>query len=76
MSECMNIACHKDATLELELRTTFSHPDWPEPKSFDSVAGYCDDDFGWFYRSMSRRSYDIEILGINVLLDCDKEFGR
>lgn len=77
MAECMSIRCKKDATLELVLRTTFGHPDWAEPRSFESVATYCDDDFGWFYRSFSRASStEHEVIGINILLDVDEEFGR
>lgn len=64
--ECSAIRCHQEATMTLDLRTTYEDDFTHE----DSIP-YCDDDLGWFYRSFSRKSYQTEILGVTILRDLD-----
>lgn len=71
-TECTAIVCSKEATMEIVTSVTFTNS---EPH-VDSVP-YCDEHLGWFYRSFSRPSYkEVEVVGINILLDCDTEFAR
>jgi hypothetical protein len=71
--ECRAVVCNKKATMSITVAVTF---DFGRDTMIDEVP-YCDEHTGWFYRSFSRPSYsNVEVVGINILLDCDTEFAR
>lgn len=71
MSECTAIVCGDPATLAIDvtIRAGKDREPWPQQ------IPYCDKHFGWFYRSLARKSYDTEVNGVTILLDVDDQFN-
>lgn len=48
--ECTASSCRRLATLEIIMEVFFDGDWYHKPYSFLDKVGYCDDDFGFFYR--------------------------
>ena len=70
---CFSIRCDNEATMAIRLRTRFPGTD---DDDYEHAPQYCDDCLGWFYRSFARKSYNTEVLGVDILKDMDEDFGR